>query len=153
MGVLQSHANATMSTSTTQPFPFLALPLELRESIYSLYFKPADRLVRNAALEAQGFFGGVYQFDFDLYRVNRQMYNEARRVWKRENVFVKIATPWPSAGMYRVYLMATDGRDVVEGETGGIGMCLGVPIKGMARFAGSFCTGHGDRQMLMPFLC
>jgi hypothetical protein len=30
-------------------------------------------------------------------------------VWKRENVFVKIATPWPSAGMYRVYLMASDG--------------------------------------------
>lgn len=109
--------------STATPFPFLALPLELRESIYSLYFKPSDRLVRNSSLEAQGYFGGVYQFDFDLYRVNKQVYTEAKGVWKRENVFVKIATPWPSAGMYRVYLMATDGRDLVELQYGGIGEC------------------------------
>jgi hypothetical protein len=93
------------------PFPFLSLPLELRESIYSLYFKPSDRLVRNESLEKQGFFGGVYDFDFGLYKVNKQVYREAKAVWKRENVFVKIATPWPSAGMYRVYLMSEDGRE------------------------------------------
>jgi hypothetical protein len=90
-------------------FPFLRLPLELREQIYSLYFKPADHLVRTVGLEAKGFFGGVYQWDFDLWRVNKQVYAEAKKVWKRENIFVKVATPWPSAGMYRVYLMATDG--------------------------------------------
>tara|TARA_R110002003_G_scaffold140_2_gene12759 strand:+ start:3033 stop:3470 length:438 start_codon:yes stop_codon:yes gene_type:complete len=101
---------------TTPPFPFLSLPLELRETVYSLYFKPADRLQRNHSLEEQGFFGGVYKFDFDLYRVNKQIYNEAKRVWKRENVFVKIATPWPSAGMYRVYLMAEDGVRGGESE-------------------------------------
>lgn len=99
---------------TAKPFPFLRLPLELREAIYSLYFKPADRLIQNTSLEAQGYFGGVYKFDLDLWRVNKQVYEESRRVWQRENVFVKIATPWPSAGMYRVYLMATDGRDLVE---------------------------------------
>jgi hypothetical protein len=91
-------------------FPFLALPLELRESIYSLYFKPADRLHHSDELNEQGFFGGVYRFDFDVYHVNRQVYREAQAVWKRENVFVKIATPWPSAGMYRVYLMSEEGR-------------------------------------------
>lgn len=94
--------------------PFLSLPLELREQIYSLYFKPADRLTHSEALNAQGFFGGVYRFDFDLHRVNKQIYNEAKAVWKRENVFVKIATPWPSAGMYRVYLMSED--DMYEDE-------------------------------------
>jgi hypothetical protein len=88
-------------------FPFLNLPLELREQIYSLYFKPADRLVYSDALNAKGFFGGVYDFDFELYRVNRQVYTEAKRVWERENVFVKIATPWPSAGMYHVYYTET----------------------------------------------
>lgn len=124
MGVLQSHAITTMSSTSTKPFPFLSLPLELRESIYSLYFKPADRLVRNSSLDARDFFGGVYLFDFDLYRVNKQIYNEARQVWKRENVFVKIATPWPSAGMYRVYLSATDGRDIVEMRSDGIGTYL-----------------------------
>jgi hypothetical protein len=85
------------------PFPFLALPLELRESIYSLYFKPADRLHHSSdKLNVDGFFGSVYRFDFDLYHVNKQVHREAQAVWKRENVFVKIATPWPSAGMYRV---------------------------------------------------
>jgi hypothetical protein len=104
-------------------FPFLALPLELRESIYSLYFKPADHLRHSDQLNAQGFFGGVYTFDFDLCRVNKQVYREAKAVWKRENVFVKIATPWPSAGMYRVYLMSEEGRDweEEEQESGGMG--------------------------------
>lgn len=81
-------------------FPFLQLPLELREQIYSLYFKPSDRLVHSDALNALGFFGGVYKFDCGLYGVNRQVYGEAKTVWERENVFVKIATPWPSAGKY-----------------------------------------------------
>lgn len=89
------------------PFPFLDLPLELRDQIYSLYFKPADRLVHSHALSAKGFFGGVYAFDFGLYRVNKQVYKEAKKVWQRENVFVKIATPWPSAGMYHVYYTET----------------------------------------------
>lgn len=103
----------------TKPFPFLRLPLELREAIYSLYFKPSDRLVQTSYLEAQGYFGGLYKFDLDLWRVNKQVYIEASRVWKRENVFVKIATPWPSAGMYRVFLMATDGSDRLRFGEGG----------------------------------
>ncbi|KAL5119390.1 hypothetical protein ACEQ8H_002659 [Pleosporales sp. CAS-2024a] len=85
-----------------------SLPLELREQIYSLYFKPADRLCFSDALRHEGFFGGVYRFDFSLCRVNKQIHAEAQSVWKRENVFVKIATPWPSAGMYRVYLMSEE---------------------------------------------
>lgn len=58
---------------TSTPFPFLKLPLELRESIYSLYFKPADRLQYSHALEVQGFFGGVYSFEFGLCSVNKQV--------------------------------------------------------------------------------
>lgn len=73
-------------------FPFLRLPLELREAVYSLYFNPASRLVDGE------FGGGQYRFEFDLYRVNKQVYSEAENVFRRENVFVRIETPWPTAG-------------------------------------------------------
>ncbi|EUC41302.1 hypothetical protein COCMIDRAFT_60692, partial [Bipolaris oryzae ATCC 44560] len=78
-------------------FPFLRLPLELREQVYSHYFDPSDHLVRNTALEAKGFFGGVYHWNLDVFYVNKQIHRESKRVWRRENIFVKIATPWPSA--------------------------------------------------------
>ncbi|EUC36085.1 hypothetical protein COCCADRAFT_71545, partial [Bipolaris zeicola 26-R-13] len=78
-------------------FPFLRLPLELREQVYSHYFHPGDHLVRNTALESKGFFGGVYHWDLDVFYVNKQIHRESKRVWRRENIFVKIATPWPSA--------------------------------------------------------
>lgn len=55
------------------PFPFLRLPRELRDVVYSLYFKPADRLLQNHSLEAKGYYGGLYKFDFDLVHVNRQV--------------------------------------------------------------------------------
>jgi hypothetical protein len=100
---------AMSDTMPSNLFPFLRLPLELREQIYSHYFHPGDHLVKNGELEAKGFYGGVYQWDFDLWRVSKQVYGESKKVWKRENVFVKIATPWPTAGMYRVYLLASDG--------------------------------------------
>ncbi|KAH7561565.1 hypothetical protein BM1_02669 [Bipolaris maydis] len=83
--------------SSAPAFPFLRLPLELREQIYSYYFHPGDHLVRSTALEAKGFFGGVYHWDFDVFYVNKQIHRESKRVWRRENIFVKIATPWPSA--------------------------------------------------------
>ncbi|KAE8840803.1 hypothetical protein PTNB85_04202 [Pyrenophora teres f. teres] len=98
-----------MAEETPKPFPFMRLPLELREQIYSIYFNPADHLVKNVDLEARGFFGGIYKWDFDIWTVSKQIHAESKKVWKRENVFVKIATPWPSAGMYRVYIMATEG--------------------------------------------
>jgi hypothetical protein len=78
----------------SDPFPFLRLPLELREQVYSLYFKPADRL---DVLEAD-YGGGVYRFDLNVYRVNRQIKTEAEDVFRRQNAFIRIETPWPQAG-------------------------------------------------------
>lgn len=83
----------------SDPFPFLRLPLELREQIYSLYFKPADRI---HAPEFGEYGGGQYKFDFDIYRVNKQIKTEAEDVFRRENVFVRIETPWPQAGMLSI---------------------------------------------------
>jgi hypothetical protein len=117
-----NHTSYANLTSAPMSVSLFSLPLELREQIYSLYFKPSDRLHHSQSLNEQGFFGGVYRFDFDLWRVNRQIYNEAKAVWKRENIFVKIATPWPSAGMYRVYLMSEeDGIYEDEEWPGGSG--------------------------------
>ncbi|KNG48956.1 major facilitator superfamily transporter [Stemphylium lycopersici] len=79
------------------PFPFLRLPLELREQIYSHYFDPADHLAKSPVHESKGFFGGIYEWDFDIFLANKQVYRESKKVWRREIVFVKIATPWPSA--------------------------------------------------------
>ncbi|KAH8723824.1 hypothetical protein GQ44DRAFT_728400 [Phaeosphaeriaceae sp. PMI808] len=123
-------------TSMPSPFPFLSLPLELREAIYSLYFKPADRLAHNLSLDAQGYSGGVYDFDFDLYLVNRQLYDEAKTVWRRENVFVKIATPWPSAEEYNVNHISSEGL---------------VPIVCKDRQADGFNSHHALIQITAPF--
>jgi hypothetical protein len=86
---------STSTTPTTPPFRFLDLPLELREQIYSIYFHSPDYLVNRSEN-----FGGVYAWDFRIYEVNKQVYEESRKVWKRENCFVRLETPWPSAGEF-----------------------------------------------------
>lgn len=42
--------------------------------------------------------GGMYNFEFALLRASKQIWQEALRSW-RKNVFVRIETPWPHAGM------------------------------------------------------
>ncbi|RYN47893.1 hypothetical protein AA0114_g7331 [Alternaria tenuissima] len=120
------------AATAPDPFPFLRLPLELREQIYSIYFSPADHLVKSTELEAKGFFGGVYQWDFDVLRVNKQVYEEAKKVWRRENVFVKVATPWPSA----VNHISSEGL---------------VPIVCTDAHADAFTSYHAVVQITAPF--
>ncbi|KAI0606798.1 hypothetical protein TUN205_08956 [Pyrenophora tritici-repentis] len=121
-----------MAEETPKPFPFMRLPLELREQIYSIYTNPADHLVKNVDLEARGFFGGIYKWDFDLWTVSKQIYAESKKVWKRENVFVKIATPWPSA----VNHISSEGL---------------VPIVCTESRANAFSSHHGVVQITAPF--
>lgn len=80
-------------------FPLLQLPLELREQIYAHYFDPTTHLDTGGC---DG--GGRYDFDFALYRASKQIYLEAQTMFRRENVFVRIETPWPTAGMYSGYM-------------------------------------------------
>ncbi|MCJ1250940.1 hypothetical protein MMC30_008168 [Trapelia coarctata] len=71
--------------------PFLELPGEIRELIYHNVFRSYDNKHDS---------GGGYQhykFDLSLMRVNQQIYYESRKVFRQNNIFVSIETPWPEA--------------------------------------------------------
>ncbi|EOA86571.1 uncharacterized protein SETTUDRAFT_162810 [Exserohilum turcica Et28A] len=121
-------------TASGAAFPFLRLPLELREQVYSHYFHPGDHLVQNADLEARGFYGGVYRWDLSVLHVCKQVYAESKKVWRRENVFVKVATPWPSAVL--VNHISSEGL---------------VPIVCTDAKADAFADHHAVVQITAPF--
>lgn len=70
---------------------FLGLPGELRELIYQHTFSSFD----NKREAGKGY--QRYHFDLSLLRVNRQIYYEARSVFRRDHTFVSIETPWSEA--------------------------------------------------------
>ena len=78
---------------------FLGLPGEIREQIYREVLSTAN------SRRDLGHGCSEYQFDVDILRANRQIYNEAKRI-QEENVFVKITTPWPEAEGH----ISTEGR-------------------------------------------
>ncbi|KAJ4299524.1 NADH dehydrogenase [ubiquinone] 1 alpha subcomplex assembly factor 3 [Kalmusia sp. IMI 367209] len=92
------------------PFPLLRLPLELREQIYAEYFNPRDRL-ETFELDV-GPTGNSsyrrYNFEFGLLRTSKQVYLEAVKVWRMRNVFLRLETPWPTAGM--VHHISSEGH-------------------------------------------
>ena len=81
---------------TTQHFPFLRLPLELREAVYSHYFDPATRLI--ACEMGTGKSSYRYRFDFNLYLASSQIYWEAQKVFRRELSFIRIEAPLGDIG-------------------------------------------------------
>jgi hypothetical protein len=76
-------------------FPLFKLPLELRDLIYSHYFEPS---FATGCEEHGGYPGGKYSYDLDMLLVSKQVRAEAKDVWRREHVFVRIETPWEQAG-------------------------------------------------------
>ena len=70
---------------------FLELPGEIRELIYHHVF----RSYANKHDSGGGY--KHYKFDLSLMRVNQQIYYESRKVFRQNNVFVSIETPWPEA--------------------------------------------------------
>ncbi|KAL9114799.1 MAG: hypothetical protein Q9187_007417, partial [Circinaria calcarea] len=79
------------STDTSIASPFLRLPGEIREYIYYHVLCSVD----NRRQQADGYKS--YKYDLNLLLVNRQIYYEARTVFRRNNIFVSIETPWPEA--------------------------------------------------------
>jgi len=82
------------------PFPFLDLPRELRDQIYN------EALNSNVFREQLEDGYSRYNFEWALLRVNRQIYHEAKIVYLKNFVFVRIETPWDKASEY----VQTKGR-------------------------------------------
>ena len=72
--------------------PFLNLPAEIREEIY----RECVRLPK--VRDNNGF--AHYEPDLAIFRVNRLIHKEARKIFQEENIFIKITTPWPEATNY-----------------------------------------------------
>ena len=78
---------------------FLEVPGEIREAIYH------EVLCSLNNKQDLGNHYKKYNFDLNLFRTCRQIYTEAREVFRRDNVFVSVQTPWPQAQQH----VAIDG--------------------------------------------
>jgi hypothetical protein len=72
---------------------FLSLPPEIREQVYSLIFDPEA----NRRHEEDEYVTYDYSKALVLFKINRQIYNEAHKVFYDLNTFVRIETPWPQS--------------------------------------------------------
>ncbi|KAJ9622804.1 hypothetical protein H2203_006456 [Taxawa tesnikishii (nom. ined.)] len=71
----------------------LDLPPEIREYIYKIILDPSA----NHRTNKDNYTRYIYGPALVLFRINRQIYYESRKVFRNLNVFVRIATPWPDA--------------------------------------------------------
>ncbi len=69
----------------------MALPLELRENIYSHLLSPASARIPLAEDHTS------YRYDLAVLRTCSQVHREADAVFRRLNIFIRISAPWPQA--------------------------------------------------------
>ncbi|KAI1825957.1 hypothetical protein F4861DRAFT_144682 [Xylaria intraflava] len=69
----------------------LSLPPEIRDQIYGVILHPDN----NRVCLPNEYTKYDYSDALVLFRLNRRIYHEARDVFRRLNVFVRIETPWP----------------------------------------------------------
>ncbi|KAF2163293.1 hypothetical protein M409DRAFT_26334 [Zasmidium cellare ATCC 36951] len=75
---------------TEQTLNLLTLPPEIREEIYRLILHPnANRRYHEDEYTSYDFKPALV-----LFRINRQIYLESRKVFRELNTFVRIETPW-----------------------------------------------------------
>ncbi|KAK6537427.1 hypothetical protein TWF694_011614 [Orbilia ellipsospora] len=72
---------------------FLDLPPELRDHVYSLLLSPYS----NRRHRSDCFYNYNYSRSLVLFRLNRQIYLESRRIFHKLNTFALISTPWEQA--------------------------------------------------------
>ncbi|QIX01305.1 hypothetical protein AMS68_006822 [Peltaster fructicola] len=80
--------------------PLLALPAELRLKIYTHILAPGNNAVTN---DDDGSKSYAFDHALVLYRINRQIYQESRKVFRDLNAFVLIRTPWEQTMQYVVH--------------------------------------------------
>jgi hypothetical protein len=91
-----TNAYPTATMDSTPPSPFINLPPEIREHIYRIILHPdANRLFSEDEYTDYNYGDALV-----LFRLNRQIYYEARKIFRDLNVFVRIETPFPNAREY-----------------------------------------------------
>lgn len=78
---------------------FLTIPPEIREIIYSCILHPDA----NRRYGADEYTYYDYHDALVLFRLNRQIYFEARKVFRNLNTIVRVETPWPEAEYHVAY--------------------------------------------------
>lgn len=78
----------------SDPLTFLSLPGEIREQIYAELLTADNNFYQVVDGEDPS---ESWAFDLSIYRTCKQIYNEAERVFRRVNTFVKMTTPWEEA--------------------------------------------------------
>ncbi|RYC55135.1 hypothetical protein CHU98_g11074 [Xylaria longipes] len=71
----------------------LSLPPEIRDQIYTIILHPSN----NRTFHADEYNDYDYRDALALFRLNRQIYYEARDIFRTLNVFLRVETPWASA--------------------------------------------------------
>ncbi|CAK4021175.1 hypothetical protein MYCFIDRAFT_134279 [Lecanosticta acicola] len=86
-------------TEERSPPTLLTIPPEIREEIYRLILHPdANRQYLDNDYTSYNYVAALV-----LFRINRQIYLESRKVFRDLNVFVRIETPWPEAQQHVAY--------------------------------------------------
>lgn len=99
--ILSLHLQSTSTTmAETEPkASFLTIPGELREIVYKLILHPdANRIDLGDEHATYNYSPALV-----LFRINRQIYFESRKVFRDLNTFVRIQTPWPEASRHVQY--------------------------------------------------
>jgi len=94
--------------------PFLDLPPEIREDIYKIILEPSS----NRHHLPNDYSDYTFSPSLVLYRINRQIYLEARKVFRDLNILILIETPWMEAQHHvamegHVPILATGHRAAV----------------------------------------
>ncbi|KAI0869055.1 hypothetical protein GGS24DRAFT_480047 [Hypoxylon argillaceum] len=71
----------------------LSLPPEIRDQIYTIILHPSN----NRTFQADEYTDYNYRNALVLFRLNRQIYYEARDIFRTLNVFLRVETPWSEA--------------------------------------------------------
>ncbi|KAI0098730.1 hypothetical protein GGR51DRAFT_537257 [Nemania sp. FL0031] len=71
----------------------LSLPPEIRDQIYTIILHPSN----NRTFQQDEYTDYDYRDALPIFRLNRQIYYEARDIFRTLNVFIRVETPWHEA--------------------------------------------------------
>nr|OQO26221.1 hypothetical protein B0A51_08231 [Rachicladosporium sp. CCFEE 5018] len=69
---------------------FLTLPPEIREQVYTLICRPCE----SRSIDEEGYTTYDFRPALTLFRINRQIHDEANKVFYSLNTFARVETPW-----------------------------------------------------------